>query len=106
MSEIILTVESVDLVELYGENNSKLNLLREAFPSVTITSRGSSVKMTGEKKDTQSAKAKFEMMVRLLQEHKQLPVQMVQDNFGIFRIAELSLGHSGTCDGCRFDLPH
>ncbi|NRA51608.1 MAG: PhoH family protein [Phaeodactylibacter sp.] len=79
MSEIILTVESVDLVELYGENNSKLNLLREAFPSVTITSRGSSVKMTGEKKDTQSAKAKFEMMVRLLQEHKQLPVQMVQD---------------------------
>ncbi|MCI4649000.1 PhoH family protein [Phaeodactylibacter sp.] len=79
MSEIILTVESVDLVELYGENNKKLNLLREAFPSVTITSRGSSVKMAGDKKDTQKAKSKFEMMVRLLREHKELPMQMVQD---------------------------
>ncbi len=79
MSEIILTVESVDLVELYGENNKKLNLLREAFPSVTITSRGSSVKMAGEKKQTQNAKSKFEMMVRLLREHKELPVQAVKD---------------------------
>ena len=79
LSEIILTVESVDLVELYGENNKKLNLLREAFPSVTITSRGSSVKMAGEKKQTQNAKSKFEMMVRLLREHKELPVQAVKD---------------------------
>lgn len=79
MSEIILTVESVDLVELYGENNKKLNLLREAFPAVTITSRGSSVKMAGDKKETKKAKAKFEMMVRLLREHNELPAQMVQD---------------------------
>jgi phosphate starvation-inducible PhoH-like protein len=79
LSEIILTVDSVDLVELYGANNSKLNILRKAFPSVTITSRGSQVKMSGEKKDTQNAKAKFEMMVRLLREHNELPAQMVQD---------------------------
>lgn len=79
MSEIILTVDSVDLVELYGENNAKLNLLRKAFPDVTITSRGSGIRMTGEKKAAQKAKSKLEMMVRLLREHKQLPVQMVED---------------------------
>lgn len=79
MSEIILTVDSVDLVELFGENNVKLNLLRKAYPEVTITSRGSSVKLAGEKKFTQKAKDKFEMMVRLLREHEELPVQMVED---------------------------
>jgi phosphate starvation-inducible PhoH-like protein len=79
LSEIILTVDSVDLVELYGENNAKLNLLRKAFPDVAITSRGNSIKLAGEKKFTQKAKDKFEMMVRLLQEHEELPVQMVED---------------------------
>lgn len=79
MSEIILTVEGVDPLELYGENNAKLNLLRKAFPEITITSRGSSVKMAGEKKYTQGAKAKLEMMVRTLREHKELSVQMVEE---------------------------
>ena len=82
MSEIILTVEGVDPVELFGENNIKLNLLRKAFPEITITSRGSSVKLAGEKKFTQRAKSKFELMVRLLREYNELPVQMVEDLLG------------------------
>ena len=82
MSEIILTVEGVDPVELFGENNVKLNLLRKAFPEITITSRGSSIKLAGEKKFTQRAKSKFELMVRLLREYNELPVQMVEDLLG------------------------
>jgi phosphate starvation-inducible PhoH-like protein len=79
LSEIILTVEGVDPVELYGENNVKLNLLRKAFPDVSITARGNSLKLTGEKKYTQNAKGKFEQMVRLLKDRKELPVQMVEE---------------------------
>lgn len=82
MSEIILTVEGVDPVELYGENNAKLNLLRKAFPDVVITARGNSLKITGEKKFTQAAKAKFEQMVRYLREHQELPNQTVADLLG------------------------
>jgi phosphate starvation-inducible PhoH-like protein len=79
LSEIVLTVEDVDPVALYGENNSKLNLLRKAFPDITFTSRGSSLRLSGEKKAAQNAKGKFEMMVRLLKEHDELTVQMVED---------------------------
>jgi phosphate starvation-inducible PhoH-like protein len=79
LSEIVLTVDSVDLVELFGEKNVKLNALRKALPEVTITSRGSSVKISGEKKHTQNAKSKLEMMVRMLKEHDELPLQMVED---------------------------
>ena len=79
MSEIILTINGVDPLELYGEKNAKLNLFRKAFPEVTITSRGNSLKLTGEKKYTQKAKAKFELMVRLLKQHKELPAQVVED---------------------------
>ncbi len=82
MSEIILTIEGLDPVELFGENNAKLNLLRKAFPDATITSRGNSLKITGEKKITQSAKSKFEMMARYLREHQELPLQTVEDILG------------------------
>ncbi|MEM9916666.1 MAG: PhoH family protein [Bacteroidota bacterium] len=79
MSEIILTIEGIDPVELYGEKNVKLNLLKKAFPEVTITSRGNNIKLSGEKKFTQRAKDKFELMVRYLKEHKQLSIQTVKD---------------------------
>lgn len=79
MSEIILKIDGVDLLELFGENNIKLNLLRNAFPEVVITSRGDNLKLAGEKKEAQNAKAKFETMVKLLREHKELTVQMVEE---------------------------
>jgi phosphate starvation-inducible PhoH-like protein len=82
LSEIILTIEGLDPLELFGENNAKLNLLRKAFPDATITSRGSSLKIAGEKKDAQAAKGKFEMMARYLREHNELPVQTVEDMLG------------------------
>ncbi len=79
MSEINLTIEAVDLVELFGEKNAKLNLIRAAFPDATINARGNQVKITGEKKQTQKVKGKFELLVRLLKTHEKLPTQMVQD---------------------------
>ena len=79
MSEIILTIEGVDPVELYGQNNVKLNLLRKAFPNVTITSRGDNIKLSGEKKDTQKVKSKLETMVRMLKEQHDLSAQVVED---------------------------
>ncbi len=78
-SEIILTVENVDPVALFGENNNKLNLLRKSYPDTTITSRGSLVKITGKKKDTQAVKEKMETMVRLLRERKELSLQTIED---------------------------
>jgi phosphate starvation-inducible PhoH-like protein len=79
LSEIILTIDGVDLVELYGENNVKLNLLQRAFPDVAMTARGSSFKLSGDKKQAQAAKAKIELLVRLLKARKELPVQTVED---------------------------
>jgi len=79
LSEIILSIDGVDPLELYGEKNIKLNLLRQAFPNITITSRGNNIKISGEKKEAQNAKGKFEMMVRLLKEQHELTVETIKD---------------------------
>jgi phosphate starvation-inducible protein PhoH and related proteins len=78
-SEIILTVENVDPVALFGENNNKLNLIRKSYPDTVITSRGSLLKITGKKKDTQSIKETVETMVKLLRERKELSIQTVEE---------------------------
>lgn len=67
------------MVELFGQNNTNLNLLRKSFPEVTFTSRGNSVKLSGEKKYAQRAKKQIEIMIGLLKNHDELPKQMVKD---------------------------
>ncbi len=74
-----MALDGVDLVELLGENNRHLNLVKEAFPDVQLTQRGTSVKIRGEKKDTQRVKNHLEMMIRLLKEHQELTYQTVED---------------------------
>jgi len=79
LSEIILTIEGVDPVELLGQNNAKLNLLKQAYPDVSISARGSNLRIAGEKKYTQQVKAKIEMMVRLLKENQELSMHTLRD---------------------------
>lgn len=73
-----MTVEGIDPLELFGQNNSKLNVFRKAYPEVVVTSRGNKIKLSGKKKATQSAKDMFEQMVRLLKEQKTLPMATVE----------------------------
>jgi len=77
LNEIILTIDGIDPVELYGQNNSKLKLLKKAFPDVTITSRGENLKLTGSKSSTQQAKAKVERMVNMIRQNEDLSEQSV-----------------------------
>ena len=79
LSEIILIIEDVELVELYGRNDAKINILKKAFSEINITMRGNMVKLVGEKKLVQDCKQKLESMVRFLKEYKTLTVQHVQE---------------------------
>ena len=105
MSEIILTIEGVALLALFGENNAKLNLVRKAFPDVTITSRGSNLKIKGEKtSETQAVKDSVEKMVRMLRDHKELSVHTVEDILAgetphDVRLSQSSVGNSTIVHG-------
>ncbi len=71
-SEINLTLEGIDLLEFYGENNNKLKLIQKANPGVQITSRGTNLKIHGPKKDTQKAKSTVELIIRVLKKKQEL----------------------------------
>ncbi len=98
MSEIILRIDGVDPVDLQGQNNTKLNLVKESYPEITITSRGTNIKLSGPKKFTQKAKADIEAMIRIIKSDQELTHQLVKDilNGGTPHEHRLGNGHSNS----------
>lgn len=72
-------MENIDPVDLYGENNSKLHLLKQAYPELKIISRGNNIKITGNEKDAKRAKHHIVSMIQMLRDKKELSKQVVQD---------------------------
>lgn len=64
---------------MYGEKNSNLNLIKKAFPDLTFNTRGDTIKINGDKKQTQDAKSKIEQLVKVLKSQDTLNTQSVND---------------------------
>lgn len=79
MSEIVLTFPDIDAAELMGQQNVHIKIIKDAFPEVKFTSRGNNIKLKGEKKFTQKAKAKLELIVKILREKKTLTQKDIFD---------------------------
>jgi phosphate starvation-inducible PhoH-like protein len=79
LSEIILTLENIELIEFYGQNDIKLNLVKKAFQDVSIIPRGNQIKLSGDKKRVQECKGILEMMIKMLQQFNELKTQGIQD---------------------------
>ena len=79
LSEIVVSINGVDPLALLGENNKKLNILREAYPDAKITQRGTKVKISADKSQAQQLKHHLELMMRLLQDNRELTKQTVED---------------------------
>lgn len=63
----------------YGVNNSKLNLLKKAFPKLKIVSRGTKVKLAGNEDDIQTVQEKINLMLRLLERDGHLSDNSVEE---------------------------
>jgi phosphate starvation-inducible PhoH-like protein len=65
MNEKIITLDSVEPVEIYGVNDIKLNVIKRHFPKLKLIARGYSLKVLGEAKEI----SRFEKKLHLLVDH-------------------------------------
>ncbi|MEO6884233.1 MAG: PhoH family protein [Bacteroidia bacterium] len=65
MSEKLIVIESIPPIELYGVNDSKMDLIRKYFPKLKIIARGYSIKIIGDDEEI----SRFEKKLNLLIEH-------------------------------------
>ncbi len=65
MNEKIITLDSIEPVEIYGVNDVKLNVIKKHFPKLKLIARGYSLKVLGEPKEI----SEFEKKLSLLIDH-------------------------------------
>jgi phosphate starvation-inducible protein PhoH and related proteins len=72
LTDTIINLESVNPIEFFGVNNNKFDLLKKRFPLLTILSRGSQIKLSGQADMVQQAKEKIELVVQYIERNGSL----------------------------------
>ena len=79
IQEILIDLDQIDPLILFGENDGKLKLIKKTFPNVKITSRGTKLKIVGEDEAVLQVKEVFENMIGILQNNKSVSKQAVEE---------------------------
>lgn len=63
MNEKIITLDSIEPVEIYGVNDVKLNVIKKHFPKLKLIARGYSLKVLGEPGEITRFEKKLDLLV-------------------------------------------
>jgi len=72
MTDTIISLTSVNPIEFFGVNNSKLDLLKRKFPLLKILSRGTQIKISGAPEQIDLAKEKINLIIQYLERNGHL----------------------------------
>jgi phosphate starvation-inducible protein PhoH and related proteins len=79
LSEITINIESVDPVDFFGSNNSKLTALKKAFPLLKIVSRGTKLKAAGSEEELEIFEEKVVQMIQFLERFGKFTINDMED---------------------------
>jgi len=76
LSEVIITIDTLNPVEFFGVNDANLEVIRKKFPELKLISRGSEIKVIGDDKNIH----RFSEKIAKLIEHYQRVGSLTPDN--------------------------
>lgn len=79
MIERIIIVDNVDPVTFYGVNNSNIQLVKNLFPKLRISARGSVIKVIGEDAETAEFERKIKELESYCEQYNKLPEDVILD---------------------------
>src|SRR5580692_133945 len=92
MPEKDIFIEDIPLIELYGINDSRMEIIKEYFPKLKIVARGDSLRISGSHESIES----FSRKIIRIQEHYR-KYQALNDN-DVERIMQASDNHEQQVD--------
>lgn len=79
MSELIIEIEEINPIQLMGENNSKFNTIKKAFPKLKIVGRGNKIKAAGNEEELELFKAKIDKLIEFVIKYGGIKNQEIMD---------------------------
>ena len=81
MTEIIIFLEDIDPVGVFGANNSLLDKIRSFFPKIKIVARGNEIKCMGEEKELTCFAEKFNDLLDYYHKYHRLEERDIEKYF-------------------------
>jgi phosphate starvation-inducible protein PhoH and related proteins len=78
MNEIIIDLEKIDLVVIFGSNNRKLYKIREYFPDLKLVARGNKLKVIGNEEKILFFEKKFESFIDHINQYNRLTISQIE----------------------------
>ncbi|MCB0645397.1 MAG: PhoH family protein [Saprospiraceae bacterium] len=79
LKEENISLEGLDPLLLFGENDAKLKVIKKTFPDVKITSRGTNLKIVGLEEAVDQVKEVFERTIEILTSNRAVSKQVVEE---------------------------
>jgi phosphate starvation-inducible protein PhoH and related proteins len=83
LSEKIITLDSVEPIDIYGPNDSHLNIIRNYFPKIKIVARGFSIKLLGNDEEVELFEKKFNLLIEHYHKHGHINTGAIERLMGI-----------------------
>jgi phosphate starvation-inducible protein PhoH and related proteins len=83
LSERIITLDSVEPIDIYGPNDSHLNIIRNYFPKIKIVARGFSIKLLGNDDEVELFEKKFNLLIEHYHKHGHINTGAIERLMGI-----------------------
>jgi len=72
LRETIIQIDTANPVELFGVNNSNIDLLQKYFPKLKIIARGDNLKIVGDDEEMKEFEEKFDLLIKHYNRFNQL----------------------------------
>ncbi len=82
MNELIITLENVNPVMLWGPKNENFEILKKHYPKIKIVARGNEVKVLGDEKELNQFQQKFQEILQHTDKFQQLNSNEIEHLLG------------------------
>ena len=93
MTEQIISLQSIDPIDVYGVKNEKIDLIKKFYPKLKIIARGSEIKIIGSKKEIENFEIQFENILKHIAKFHGISVSLIQEILSNFESNESLVGN-------------
>ena len=99
LNELIITVENVNPVIIWGSNNEYFEIIKKSFPKIKIVARGNDVKILGDEIEINIFKLKFDEILKHIDQFQSLNTndleKILGTNISVSSETEISASKGG-----------